>query len=430
MTLASTFKSTDVILLVVIVVLLAGAGFLALAETSLLRTSKVRAKTLEGEQRRGARRLAKLVEAPESFLNPVLFMVLVCQLVAATLVGVLASRYWPAFGVVLATAFEVLVVFVVFEAVPKNFAVRHTDRAALFAAPVISALSNFWPLQWISKGLVGLANLLMGTRHSSNALSVTESELIAMADVAHADEVIEPHERDFIHSIFEFGDTVVREVMVPRPDMATVSAELSVAEALERGLQEGYSRLPVIGEGLDDVLGVAILKELVAAERSGAGSEPVRGHMRDAKFVPESKRIATLLTELQTEHVHLAVVVDEYGATAGLVTLEDVLEELVGEIRDEDDVEEPEVTERADGVVVVSGKMSIDEVDELLEVPLPKGSWDTVGGLALDLAGGVPEEGQVLTSPPFRFTVERVEGRRVQRVRIETAPGAEQLVAT
>jgi CBS domain containing-hemolysin-like protein len=152
--------------------------------------------------------------------------------------------------------------------------------------------------------------------------------------------------------------------------------------------------------------------------------------MRAAKFVPESKRIATLLTELQTEHVHLAVVADEYGATAGLVTLEDVLEELVGEIRDEDDVEEPEVTERADGVVVVSGKMSIDEVDELLQVPLPKGSWDTVAGLTLDLAGGVPVEGQVLTSPPFRFTVERVEGRRVQRVRIETTPGAEQLVAT
>jgi len=153
----------------------------------------------------------------------------------------------------------------------------------------------------------------------------------------------------------------------------------------------------------------------------------VSGAVRSAKFVPESKRVATLLTEMQSENIHLAVVVDEYGGTAGLVTLEDVLEELVGDIRDEFDIEEPEVTEQADGVVVVSGRMGVDEVDELLDEPLPKGSWDTVGGLAYDLAGGVPEQGQVLESPPFRFTVERVEGRRIIRVRIERAGPADVL---
>lgn len=423
----ASFHASEIILIVVIVVLLAGAGFLALAETSLLRTSKVRARTLAGEHRRGSRPLGRLVDKPEAFLNPVLFMVLVCQLVAATLVGVLAARWFGSIGIVVATVFEVVVVFVVFEAFPKNFAVRHTDRAALFAAPIINAMANFPPLQWISRLLIGLANLLMGARSSGGSLSVTESELLAMADVAHADEVIEPREAEFIHSVIEFGDTVVREVMVPRPDMATLAAELSVTGALEQALSTSHSRLPVVGDGLDDVIGIAILKELVHAERSGSGDRPLREVTRDAKFVPETKRVATLLTEMQAEHVHLAIVVDEYGGTAGLVTLEDVLEELVGEIRDEDDVEEPEVTEQADGVVVVSGKMSIDEVEELVKVPLPKGSWDTVGGLALDLAGGVPAEGQVLTSPPFRFTVERVEGRRVARVRIETSPN-EQLV--
>jgi putative hemolysin len=429
MTLASSFHSSEVVLLVVIVMLLAGAGFLALAETSLLRTSKVRAKTLAGEHRRGARRLERLVQKPEAFLNPVLFLVLVCQLVAATLVGVLASRWFGSIGIVFATVFEVVVVFVIFEAVPKNFAVRHTDRAALLAAPIISALTNFPPLQWISRMLVGLADLLMGTRGTGGSLSVTESELLAMADVAHADDVIEPREREFIHSVIEFGDTVVREVMVPRPDMATLNAELTVTEALAQALATSYSRHPVVGADLDDVVGVAILKELVHAERAGGGAGPLRDVVREATFVPETKRVATLLTEMQAEHVHLTIVVDEYGGTAGLVTLEDVLEELVGDIRDEDDVEEPEVTEQADGVVVVSGKMSIDEVEALLDVPLPKGSWDTVGGLALDLAGGVPTEGQVLASPPFTFTVERVEGRRVARVRIETTASPGQLVA-
>ena len=157
MMLAAGFHSSEIVLLVVIVLLLTGAGFLALAETSLLRTSKVRARTLASEHRRGARRLGRLVERPESFLNPVLFLVLVCQLVAATLVGVLAARWFGSVGIIVATVFEVVVVFVIFEAVPKNFAVRHTDRAALFAAPVVSALTNFPPLQWISRLLVGLA---------------------------------------------------------------------------------------------------------------------------------------------------------------------------------------------------------------------------------------------------------------------------------
>jgi CBS domain containing-hemolysin-like protein len=424
---ASGFHATDVVLLVVIVVLLIGSGFLALAETSLVRTSKVRAHTLIEQRRHGARRLEQLVQHPERFLNPVLLLVLVCQLVAATLVGVLASRWFGPLGIVIATVVQVVIVFVVFEAVPKNYAVRHTDRAALLAAPIIDAVTRFPPVRWISSLLVGLADALMGGGGPPPA--VTESELLAMADVAHADDVIEPTEREFIHSVIEFGDTVVREIMVPRTDMVTVTATTTVSGCLERGLAAGYSRLPVLGEDVDDVVGIAFTKDLVQTERSGGGARPVATAVRPAKFVPETKRLATLLSEMQAENVHLAVVVDEYGGTAGLVTLEDVLEELVGEIRDEFDLEEPDVAEHADGVVVVSGRTSIDEVDGLLAAPLPKGSWDTVGGLAYDLAGGVPAEGQVLDSPPFRFTVERVEGRRILRVRIEQV-GPSELVGT
>jgi putative hemolysin len=422
------FRSSDVALLVVIFVLLCGSGFLALAETSLLRTTKVRAHSLREDGHSGSRRLERLVENPQAFLNPVLLMVLVCQLVAATLVGVLASRWFGPIGIVIATIAQVAIVFVVFEAMPKNWAVRHTDRAALFAAPVIYAVTRFPPVRWISSMLVGLADLLMGGRHQEPP-AVTESELLAMADVAHADDVIEPTEREFIHSVIEFGDTVVREVMVPRPDMVTVGHDDTVTSSLERGLQAGFSRLPVLGEDVDDVVGIAFTKDLVHAERSGGGARPVATATRPAKFVPETKRVATLLAEMQSENVHLAIVVDEYGGTAGLVSLEDVLEELVGDIRDEFDLEEPEVLHHEDGVVVVSGKMSIDEVDELLDEPLPKGSWDTVGGLAYDLAGGVPTEGQVLDSPPFRFIIERVEGRRILKVRIEQL-GPSELVAT
>jgi len=417
----ASVSTGDVVLLVVIIVLLCASGFLALAETSLIRTSRVKAHSLVEERRFGSTKLARLVEHPEAFLNPVLLLVLVCQLVAATLVGVLATRWFHSVGIIFATVFEVIVVFVVFEAIPKNYAVRHPDRAALFAAPVVDAVTRFPPVRLLSAMLVGLANLLTGSK-STAQLPVTESELLAMADVAHAEDVIEPTEREFIHSVIEFGDTVVREVMVPRPDMVTVSDE-NVTEALERGLAAGYSRIPVVGEDIDDIQGVAFTKDLVVAERAGGGSRRVVEVARPAKFVPETKRVATLLTEMQSENVHLAIVVDEYGGTSGLITLEDVLEELVGDIRDEFDLEEPEVAHHADGVLVVSGKMSIDEVDELLDElrdePLPKGSWDTVGGLVYDLAGGVPADDQVLDSPPYRFTVVRVEGRRIVQVRIE-----------
>ncbi len=415
------FHAGDVILLAVIVLLLLGSGFLALAETSLVRTSKVKAYSLAEGNRKGSVPLTRLVEHPERFLNPVLLLVLVCQLVAATLVGVLASRWFGPLGILVATVFEVAVIFVVFEAIPKNFAVRHPERAALFAAPIVDAITRFPPVRWLSGILVGIANLLMGGKDAGQSLAVTESELLAMADFARSEEVIEPTEREFIHSVIEFGDTVVREVMVPRPDMVVVDHDQTVSAALELGLAAGYSRLPVEGEDADDVLGVAFTKDLVRLERSGRGGDPVAGALRPAKFVPETKRVATLLAEMQAENVHLAIVVDEYGGTAGLVTLEDVLEELVGDIRDEFDREEPEVTEQGNGVVVVSGRMSIDEVDELLGDELPKGSWDTIGGLAFDLAGGVPEEGQVLESEPFRITIERIEGRRILQVRIERA---------
>jgi CBS domain containing-hemolysin-like protein len=241
-----------------------------------------------------------------------------------------------------------------------------------------------------------------------------------MADVAHEENVIEHDERTFIHSVIDFGDTVAREVMVPRPDMVTVEAEKSVTVALETALAAGYSRIPVHQGQIDDVEGIAYTKDLVRAERVGRGEEPVRDLARPAVFVPESKEVSALLRQMQEEKIHMAIVVDEYGGTAGLVTLEDLLEELVGEIVDEFDVEEqPSVERHSDGSVVVSARYAVDDVDELLGAELPQGAWDTVGGLMLDLAGRVPNEGDSVEVDGFRLTALDVRGRRIGRVRIE-----------
>jgi putative hemolysin len=412
----SRFRSTDWFLIAAVLILLLASAGLALAETSLVRMSRTKAMALEDDGRRGAGSLMRLVQDPEGFLNPVLLLVLISQLVTATLVGILAERWFGPVGVIAATVFEVVVIFVFAEALPKNWAVQNPERSALLLAPIVSAVVRFPPIRLVSKGLIGLANMLLGPR--ARRIGVSESELLAMADVALEEDVIETHERELIHSIIAFGDTVVREVMVPRPDMRALDAEQTVSEALGVAMEAGLSRLPVHAGNVDDIVGVAHAKDLIRAEREGHGAEPVRDYARPAHFVPETKRVARLMREMQALKYHMALVVDEYGGTAGLVTLEDLIEELVGEIVDEYDVEEPPVLPLDNGDFSVSARLAVDELSDLLDARLPTGEWDTVGGLLFNELGRVPVEGESVDVDGLTLVAERVEGNRVGRIRI------------
>jgi CBS domain containing-hemolysin-like protein len=409
-------NSADVAYIAVIVVLIALTAFLAMSETALTRMNKVKAMALEEEGRRGAPALTRLVERPERFLNPVLLLLLACQMIVATLVGLLSDRFGP-WGVVAGIAFEVCVIFVFAEAAPKTWAVQHSERAALLTARPIAAIIRFAPLRLISRGLIGLANVIIPGKGLKEGPFVSEEELLAMADVAVEEDVIEREERALIHSIIEFGDTVVREVMVPRPDMVSVAAGTSVRDVLEIAMAAGYSRIPAYEQGIDDIVGLVYVKDLLRAQREDA-DRPVRDVMRPPRFVPESKRVAELMREMQSDKFHMAIVVDEYGGTAGLVTLEDLIEELVGEIVDEYDVEEPLIEPLPGGDVRVNGRMPIDEVNELTHAELPEGDWDTVAGLVFNLLGHVPTEGEAIDFNGHRLRAEKVQGRRIGRVRI------------
>ncbi|MCU1495062.1 MAG: domain containing protein [Acidimicrobiaceae bacterium] len=421
--LASSLGAADGGVFAAVIVLLGISAVLALAETGLVRMSKARARALAESGRRGARSLVKLVEDPENFLAPVLLLVLVCQLVAATLVGVEASRLFGALGVAAATLFEIVVIFVAAEAVPKHWAVRHADRAALFSAPIVTALIAFPPIKLVSSVLIGLAHLVTpGDEEAQDSAEMTESELLAFADVAVDELVLEREERALISSIIEFGDTIVREVMAPRPDIVAVEAASTAASVLERAMTSGLSRIPVYARTVDDIVGIAYTKDLMRAVRSGHEDRPVVELCRPAHYVPETKRVAPLLREMQAEQFHLAVVVDEYGGTAGIVTLEDLIEELVGEIADEFDIDEPLVEPLSEREYRVSGKMSVDEVNELLGTDLPVGDdWDTVGGLFLHLRGQVPIEGEQIAVGDDVLVAEKVQGRRIGSVRIVRA---------
>lgn len=420
---AASFSGVDLVYVVIVAVLLLASGALAAAETSLVRTSKVKAKSLQEENRVGAKALADLVGHPEKFLNPVLLLVLICQLVSATLIGVLAANWLGSWGVLVATAFEVVVIFVFFEAVPKNWAVHHPERAALASAPVVKAVINFPLIKAISTVLIGLADLILGRRGDTAHISmVTESELLAMADVAQAESVIEPEEREFIHSVIDFGDTVVREVMVPRPDMVALENTITVSDALVEALEAGFSRLPIYEESIDDVVGIAYIRDLMRLERDGRGDELIAQHLRAATFVPETKKIPALLRDMQRQRIHLVVIVDEYGGTAGLASLEDLIEELVGEIDDEFDKASATAQQLDDRTFLVPGRMPIDEVEDLIGRDLPKGGFDTVGGLLMDLLGAFPEAGESAEATGVTVTATAIEGRKIETVQIVLSP--------
>ena len=405
-----------------IVVLLLVSVLLAMAETAFTRMSRIRALALEEEGRKGAPRLAAMLERPERTLNVLLLLVLVSQMTSASLLGVLLESSFGGAGLVIGLALQIVVYFVIGEVAPKTYAIQHPDRAALWLSPFLWAITRFPPLRLLSSGLIGLANVLLPGRGLKEGPFVTEEDLRTMADVAADEKAIEREERRLIHSIFEFGDTFVREVMVPRPDMVAVEADMTVEEAISRAIEAGFSRLPCYVDTTDDILGLVYLKDLVQQARAGAGRQPVRVAVRDAVFVPEQKRADELLREMRTEKFHMAMVVDEHGGTAGLVTLEDLIEEIVGEITDEFDVEGPGLEQLPGGALRAPGRTPIDEVSEALGHELPDTEWDTVAGLVFNLLGHVPDAGETVRFQGLEFRAERVDGRRIASVVITPVP--------
>lgn len=418
----------DIALLAGLVVLLLGLMFLALAETGLTRMTRARATALKEEGRRGSRALLWLVTHPEAFINPLLLVVLIVQSVQTALTTLLAEELFGSAGVAVGLFVNVVVVFVLAEAAPKTWAVQHPERAGLLAAEPVRVLSLFWPLRIVSRGLIGLTNMVLPGRGLEKGPWVSEDELLAFAEEAEEAEAIDAEERVLIRRIIEFGDTIVRSVMIPRTDMVGVPADFRAVDVMEVVLLNGYSRVPVYdpAKGVDEVVGVVFARDLMRVERDGREHEPVSGLMREARFVPETKRVAELLREMQAEQFHMAIAVDEFGGTAGLVTLEDLIEELVGEIVDEFDVEDARVEPLPDGSFRVAARLTVDDAEDLLGVRLPAGDdVDTVGGVLIQTLGHVPVEGEEATVEGIGLRAERVQGRRVLRVRVTLPPPVE-----
>ena len=412
-----------VLTLIIIVILLLVAAFLAMAETAITRMSRVKAHHLEDQKRKGAKRLLKIVEDPAPFLNVVLLLTLICHVTGTALAAGLAIRELGGSGEAIAAAAMTFVIFVFAEVVPKTYTVQRTERAALaMSGPVWMLGRAFQPL---GRLLILIANGFMAILPGKGLPKgpfVTEDEIRHLVDVAEEEEEIEEEERELIHSIFEFGDTVVREVMVPRPDMIAIPGDSTLEQALDTIVSAGYSRIPLYEGDTDNIIGVLYAKDLLKRLHEAKAPRKVSTLARAPLFVPEQKKVAELLREMQQNRIHMAIVVDEYGGTAGLATIEDLIEEIVGEIVDEYDQEEPLVEPIDDKTLRVDAKLPIDEVNELLGVDLPHEEWDTVGGLVFGLTGRVPQAGEIVTFDSVQLKTERVTGRRIQKVVITKLP--------
>jgi CBS domain containing-hemolysin-like protein len=388
------------------------AGVLTCLEVALSRVSRVRVEELVRAERPGALRLQTVLSDPPRSLNLLLLLRLAFELAAAGLVvSYTLRRVDDSWAVALAVAIMTVVSYVFIGVAPRTIGRQQAEGVALRGSGLVLALTRlFGP---VPRLLILLGNALTPGKGFREGPFASEAELRDLVELAQERGVVERAERDMIHGVFELGDTIVREVMVPRTEIVTIDRDKTVRQTLNLALRSGFSRIPVVGENADDVLGVAYLKDLVRRERGeGGGSVLVEEVMRPPVFVPESKPIDELLREMQAELGHLAVVVDEYGGTAGLVTMEDVLEEIVGEIQDEFDREAPPVEDLGDGAHRVTARLTVEDLEELYGVELPHDDVETVGGLLGMALGRVPIPGATAELGGLVLVAESAKGRR------------------
>jgi len=382
------------------VLLLGLAAGLRASLASLIRTPRADALHDAAEGDPGAVRVAELLE-DRPRLQPAIGMVHSALLVAAALPAAWAATEltfgWP---LVLFLVVFGLALVVLGELLPRAWGRDHPRRLAYRLAPMLDIACR------------------LGDRAAD---LVAEDEVADVPEDPDTEAAQDEEERRLITSVLEFSETIVREVMVPRTDMVTIGSDASSGEALNLVIEHGYSRIPVTGEGTDDIVGIVYAKDLLRIMDQGAGPQPVTELMRPVYFVPETKRVPDLLRDMQAGKVHMAVVVDEFGGTAGLVTIEDLIEELVGEIVDEYDTEAPLIEETGEHEYLIDARLSVEELGQLLAVELPHEEWDTVGGLVLGLAGRVPRKDESFEHEGVTLTVVRVQGRRIAQVQATTA---------
>ncbi|MFC1516139.1 hemolysin family protein [Thermodesulfobacteriota bacterium] len=398
---------------ITLILLLLLSGFFSSAETALFSISRSRAKHLSKKEGKSYKLIRKMKEDPHRLLTTILIGNNIANVGAAALATSVTIQLFPNYAVGIATGVMTFLILVFGEVLPKSIATRNN---------ILIARLTIFPLYWLSIFFFPIIVILNFIPKIAGRIkktpSVTEAELMTFVEVVEEEGEIKEQERELIHAIFEFDDTSASEIMTPRADMFVVEADEHLK--LDEIVQSGFSRIPVIEDGIDNVIGVINIKDLFMHQAKSDTEINVRKIMKPPYFVPENKKLDKLLHAFKERKQHIAIVVDEHGGVSGIITLEDALEEIVGEIRDETDREEPHIVKRKTGEWVVLGKSDIDDINEIIGMEIPDSKdYDTFSGYVLDTIGRIPEEKEEISIGGYLVTVEEMDGNRIKKYSIK-----------
>ncbi|MDD1717233.1 MAG: hemolysin family protein [Methanoregulaceae archaeon] len=407
----------DPIKIVLFLICLALSAFFSSSEVALISINRAKVRTLVNEGRKGSPALAELKESPDRILITILIGNNVVNVGAAALATAIAIEAFGDIGVGIATGFVTIVLLVFGEIGPKIYATRRSENFALSVAPPVLFLSRvFSPFIWLFEKVSGPRS----TAQLADSV-VTEEEIKEWIDVGKEGGTIEEEEKEMLYSVFEFGDTTAREIMTTRIDVVTIEDTSTLTEALHLFNEQGFSRIPVYHEHVDNIIGVLNVKDVYSVMISGKKEIPIKDLMYDPYFAPETKKIDDLLKELQLRKVQMAIILDEYSSFAGIVTVEDILEELVGDILDEFDHEEPDIQKTNEGVYLIDAQMWVEDLNDELSLSLPvHESYETIGGLLIERLGHIPHPGESVEIRESRITlvVTQMRARRIVKVKL------------
>ena len=416
--------STGILIQVVILlVLLIGSGFFSASETSLMSLSKIRIRHMKEEGVKGAKLVSDLIEDPNKLLSSILVGNNVVNIAATSIstslfMGILGDK--PG-AVPLATAVMTVLVLIFGEITPKTIAANNSEKVAVFVSkPIKLVIFIVRPIVWIFNIITNVIFKLLGVKDKGSQPYITEEELKTMVNVGHEEGVLEIEEREIINNVFQFGDMQAKEAMVQRLDMIAINSEDKYEEIIEMFKNEKFSRMPVYNESIDDIIGILNIKDIIFLSDEEIQQFNIKDYIREPFFTYEFKKITQLLEEMKIEKSQMAIVVDEYGGTAGLITIEDLVEVIVGDIEDEYDEEEEEIQVIKEDEYIVDGSIKITDVNELIGINLESEEFDSIGGYIIGHLRRLPEENEVIEVDNIKFCIESLDKNRIKKVRIFT----------
>lgn len=406
--------------IMVLVLLLCSSAFFSAAETALMSLSKIRLRHLVDEKIKGADKVEKLVENPSKLLGTILVGNNIANIFASSLATAIAIDAFSEGGVGIATAIMTVMIIIFAEITPKSLAAQNSEKISLKVVRYISLLIIiFTPIvavtTYISNGLI----TILGGKVNKNQPYITEDELKTIVDVSEEEGVLEIEEKQMIYNVFEFGDLQVKDVMVQRVDIIAINIESSFEEVMEVIKREQFSRIPIYKETIDDIVGILNVKDLVMMQFE-SGEFSLQKLMREPLYTFEFKKITDLFREMKKEKNHISVVLDEYGGTVGIVTIEDLVEEIVGDISDEYDEDEKEIDVIKEDEYIVSGSIRIDEINDLIGTSIESEEFDSVGGFIIGQLGRFPEAKEIIEYNHIKFVIEDIDKNRIKKIRIFT----------